>query len=109
MILRRFIPTFLACFLSAFVFATAPGAKNDPVHATILPANFAGWQLQGNLQTSTDPATADPTNTAILKEYGFTEFASGAFTRDDGRKLTIRAARFADASGAYGAFTYYKQ
>jgi len=109
MILRRFIPTFLACFLSAFVFATAPGAKNDPVPATILPANFAGWQLQGNLQTSTDPATADPTNTAILKEYGFTDFASGAFTRDDGRKLTIRAARFADASGAYGAFTYYKQ
>ena len=28
--------------------------------------------------------------------------------RDDGRKLTIKAARFADASGAYGAFTYYK-
>ena len=65
--------------------------------------------MQGALQTSTDAAAADPTNTAILKEYGFTDLASGTFTRDDGRKLTIRAARFADASGAYGAFTYYKQ
>ncbi len=31
------------------------------------------------------------------------------YTREDGRKLTVRAARFADASGAYGAFTFYKQ
>ena len=30
-----------------------------------------------------------------------------AYTRDDGRNLTIRAAVFEDASGAYGAFTYY--
>ena len=28
--------------------------------------------------------------------------------RDDGRKLAIKAAVFNDASGAYGAFTYYK-
>ena len=30
-----------------------------------------------------------------------------AYTRDDGRNLAIRAAVFADASGAYGAFTFY--
>ncbi len=30
-----------------------------------------------------------------------------AYTRDDGRNLVIRAAVFEDASGAYGAFTYY--
>jgi hypothetical protein len=51
---------------------------------------------------------ADPTNPGILKEYGFTDLAIGAYTQDDGRKLKIRAARFADASGAYGAFTFYK-
>jgi hypothetical protein len=44
-----------------------------------------------------------------VKEYGFTDFSSGTYTREDGRKLTVRAARFSDASGAYGAFTYYKQ
>ncbi len=30
-----------------------------------------------------------------------------AYTRDDGRNLTIKAAVFEDASGAYGAFTFY--
>src|SRR4029077_19376245 len=29
-------------------------------------------------------------------------------TRDDGRKVTLKAARFGDASGAYGAYTFYK-
>jgi len=47
-------------------------------------------------------------NAAVLKEYGFTSFESNTYTRDDGRKLTLRAARFGDASGAYGAYTYYK-
>lgn len=65
--------------------------------------------MQGAAQTSVDPAAADAANPEVLKEYGFTDFASATFARDDGRKLAIRAARFADASGAYGAFTYYKQ
>ena len=109
MISRRFIPVVLICLLSISVFATAPAAKDASAPPAVLPANFAGWQLQGNIQTSTDPTSADPTNPAVLKEYGFTDFASGTFARDDGRKLAVRAARFADASGAYGAFTFYKQ
>ncbi len=108
MILRRLIPVSLFCLLAAFVLAATPIPKAT-TPAAILPSSFSGWNLQGALQTSTDAVAADPTNTAILKEYGFTDLASGTFTRDDGRKLTIRAARFADASGAYGAFTYYKQ
>jgi hypothetical protein len=76
---------------------------------SILPREFGGWQLQGPTQISKDAASADPTNPSVLKDYGFTDFASGAYASDDGRKLTVRAARFADASGAYGAFTYYKQ
>ena len=47
-------------------------------------------------------------NAALLKEYGLTDFESGTYTRDDGRKVALKAIRFADASGAYGAFTYYK-
>jgi hypothetical protein len=76
--------------------------------ASILPKQFGGWQISGSSQTSSDPAVADPVNAAVLKEYGFTGFESAAYTRDDGRKLTLKAARFADASGAYGAYTYYK-
>ena len=43
-----------------------------------------------------------------MKEYGFTDSEGATYTRDDGRKLKIKAARFQDASGAYGAFTFYK-
>ncbi len=81
-----------------------PGASASP----ILPKQFAGWQLSGTVSASTDPAVADPVNGTVLKEYGLTGFESATYTRDDGRKLTLKAARFGDASGAYGAFTYYK-
>ncbi len=65
--------------------------------------------MQGSAQTSTDPAAADPINGAVLKEYRFSDLASSTYTRDDGRTLKIRAARFADASGAFGAYTFYLQ
>ncbi len=108
MIFHRCFPVFLSCVLAAAAFASEPAAKGTAT-AAILPSSFGGWQLQGAAQTSTDPTAADATNPAILKEYGFTDFSSGTFSRDDGHKLTIRAARFSDASGAYGAFTFYKQ
>src|SRR5260370_16090698 len=86
-------------------------AADGPVPAAppILPPQFAGWQMQAPAQTSHDPAAADPTNAAVLKEYGFADFASSAYTREDGRTLKIRAARFADGSGAFGAYTFYLQ
>jgi uncharacterized protein DUF6599 len=88
----------------------APVTQTSPSQApAILPREFGGWELQGSSATSTDPASADPTNAAILKEYGFSDFASSTYVRDDGRTLKIRAARFADASGAFGAYTFYLQ
>jgi hypothetical protein len=75
----------------------------------LLPQQFGGWEMQSAPHTSTDPAAADPTNAAVLKEYRFTDLASSTYTRDDGRTLKIRAARFADASGAFGAYTFYLQ
>lgn len=86
--------------------APAPPALGQPA---ILPAQFGGWQMRGTAQASTDAAVADPTNAAVLKEYRFTDLASATYTRDDGRTLKIRAARFADASGAFGAYTFYVQ
>jgi len=63
--------------------------------------------MQGDIARSSDPADADEANAPVLKEYGFVRLEKAAYTRDDGRNLTIRAAVFEDASGAYGAFTYY--
>jgi hypothetical protein len=75
--------------------------------AAVLPPQFGGWQLKGDIAKSDDPAAADQTNAPVLKEYGFQHFEKATYTRDDGRSLAIRAAVFADSSGAYGAFTYY--
>ncbi len=93
--------------LVSAVFAAGPGADSPTL--PILPKQFAGWQIQGVAQASKDAAVADPTNAALLKEYGFTDFEAAAYTSDDGRTLKIRAARFADASGAFGAYTFYLQ
>ena len=95
---------FLAFFALAFV-QMALGAEQS----SILPKDFAGWRLQARDESSRDPAVADGANAALLKEYGFTDFESATYTRPDGRKLTIKAAQFADASGAFGAYTFYYQ
>ena len=65
--------------------------------------------MQGAPHSSTDAAVADPTNAAVLNEYRFTDLATATYSRDDGRTLKVRAARFADASGAFGAYTFYLQ
>ncbi|HME36202.1 MAG TPA: DUF6599 family protein [Candidatus Sulfotelmatobacter sp.] len=103
----------LACLLGMAVAADKPAAQKparspEPAPA-ILPPQFGGWQMQGSAQTSTDPTVADPANAEVLKEYGFSDAALATYTRDDGRTLKIRAARFADASGAFGAYTFYLQ
>jgi hypothetical protein len=74
-----------------------------------LPRSFAGWIRSGPTQTTTDPARADAAYPAVLKEYGFTGSETATYTREDGRRLTVKAARFNDATGAYGAFTFYRQ
>jgi hypothetical protein len=93
----------------ALAAASAQNTKaTSPPAAPLLPQQFAGWQLSGSIKPSTDPGVADPVNASVLKEYGFNDFESGTYTNDDGHKLALKAIRFADASGAYGAFTFYK-
>ncbi|MBV9624289.1 MAG: hypothetical protein JOZ14_09950 [Acidobacteria bacterium] len=82
--------------------------NSQTANGKFLPPAFGGWQLSQPSEISKNPAVADPTNARLLAEYGFTDFEGATYTREDGRKLTIKAARFQDASGAYGAFTFYK-
>ena len=89
--------------------AYAAGPAADSSAPPILPKQFAGWQMQDAVQASKDPAAADPTNASLLKEYGFSDFEAATYKSDDGRTLKIRAARFGDASGAFGAFSFYLQ
>jgi hypothetical protein len=74
--------------------------------SSLLPPVFSGWERVGNAQVSKNPAQADPANAALLKEFGFQDFESATYNRD-GHKLDVKAARFADATGAYGAFSFY--
>jgi hypothetical protein len=79
-----------------------------PVPKALLPESFAGWVSAGAPKTVTDAAQADATNAAALKEYDFTDGALASYKRN-GETLTLRALRFHDASGAYGAYTFYRQ
>jgi hypothetical protein len=63
--------------------------------------------MKGSSVNSTDAAQADPANADVLKEYRFTDVETATYVRDDGRTLKVRAARFTDASGAFGAYTFY--
>jgi hypothetical protein len=92
-----------AICLAASALAASPNSGSPP----ILPRQFADWQIQGAPEISSDASAADRANAALLKEYGFTDFASATYKSDDGRTLQIRAARFADASGGFGAYTLY--
>jgi hypothetical protein len=74
-----------------------------------LPPAFSGWRIDSqSVKTSTDPAMADATDAPVLKEYGFADTEAATYARN-GRKMQIKAARFNDATGAFGAFTYYVQ
>ncbi len=79
-----------------------------PSPKALLPEAFDGWVPSEPSQVITDPAQADPANAAALKEYGLDSGLVANYKRE-GEKLSIRALRFEDASGAYGAYTYYRQ
>ena len=75
---------------------------------TLLPEAFAGWATQEPLKTLTDGAQADAANAAALKEYAFADGVLATYKRS-GETLTVRALRFDDASGAYGAYSFYRE
>jgi len=78
-----------------------------PSPQALLPDAFDGWVTASPIQSLADPAQADPANAAALKEYGFT-FGALAHYKREGDTLTLRALRFIDASGAYGAYSFYR-
>ena len=79
-----------------------------PVPKALLPEVFAGWVSAKPPEKTTDAAKADPASVEALKEYGFTDGATATYKRS-GETLTLRALRFEDASGAYGAYSFYRQ
>jgi hypothetical protein len=79
-----------------------------PVPKALLPDAFAGWVSAESPKKLTDVAQADPANAAVLKEYDFSDAVTADYKRS-GETLSLRALRFHDASGAYGAYSFYRQ
>jgi len=82
--------------------AATPKPKSD----SLLPDAFAGWQRTTS-HPSANPADAEKVNPDLLKEYGFEGFEDATYIKTD-RKMEVKAIRFHDATGAYGAFTNYR-
>jgi hypothetical protein len=89
--------------------ATQPAAHLvlPPIPKPLLPDSFAGWLAAERPKKLMDPVQADQDNAAALKEYEFTD-AEVASYRRDGETLSLHAIRFHDASGAYGAYSFYR-
>jgi hypothetical protein len=88
--------------------AKTPAKTTLPAPAALLPDAFAGWAAAEPLKALSDPAQADPANASALKEYDFTGGAAITYKRE-GETLSVHALRFHDASGAYGAYSFYRQ
>ncbi len=113
----RFIPLFLSSTvllagISTVQTQTPPlsnPAKAQPLAQAValLPDAFAGWKTTEAPRTVTDPSVADSAGAAALKEYGFTDGMLASYKHGD-ETLRLRALRFQDASGAYGAYSFYR-
>jgi hypothetical protein len=69
--------------------------------APLLPQSFAGW-------TRSSAPAPESANADVLHEYGLQQSATAGYASGSNR-LTVHAWRFGDATGAYGAFTFYRQ
>ena len=94
--------------LSALVLPALAQPSAPAAAPPLLPTDFAGWSQSAPVQGSTAPEAADAANASVLKEYGFQQFVSAHYANGN-NKLNVRAIRFQDASGAYGAFTFYRR
>ena len=74
----------------------------------LLPEALEGWAATAAPKKLADAAQADPANAEALKEYEFSEGMAADYKRGS-ETLSLRALRFHDASGAYGAYSYYRQ
>lgn len=77
------------------------GALNPPL-ATVLPKSFAGFT-----ETALSPAAPNAA-AAVLQEYGLKQSATATYVSGS-QHLSVRVWLFADATGAYGAFTFFRQ
>src|SRR5205807_194878 len=83
------IPFLLIFIAAATLAAGQDSGKQAP--SFVLPAQFGGWQLEGTVRTTKDPSIADPVSAPVLNEYGFGDFESATYTREEHRQVRREA------------------
>jgi len=96
-----FLAAFLL-FLPLTVNARAWGSPPSPA----LP-EFAGWQKVQSATLDRSGWGLPATDVPVMTEFGLQSLERDTYQRQD-RKIQVEGYRFADAGGAYGAFTYYR-
>lgn len=79
-------------------------AQTSATAPALLPQSFSGWKVTAQ----TPSATANAVDGPVLQEYGLQQYATANYT-SGANHLEVRAWRFSDATGAFGAFTFYRQ
>ncbi len=88
------------------------GAKTTLVMppAPLLPQHFGQWVMDGSARTGEDGAHVDGANAASLKDYGIERFSVAQYSAGHGGgTIEVKALQFVDATGAAGAFTFYRR
>jgi hypothetical protein len=92
-------------WISSFVFSMLAMGAVAQTPSSVLPQSFAGWNA---VLAKDAPASATPEEAAVLTEYGLAKRTVRQYAQGNGDVL-IRAWQFKDATGAFGAFTFYRQ
>jgi hypothetical protein len=69
----------------------------------LLPQSFASWT-----QTAAPTINSNAADAPALAEYGLAQSATATYASGS-KNVTVRAWQFKDATGAYGAFTFFRQ
>lgn len=107
--LFRPFPALVLLFTALTVSALEPPPQSAPVLISLppalLPQSFAGWNLVPVKDAPRSPAAGEA---SVLQEYGMAQHGSAIY-RKSGSDLLVSAWRFNDATGAFGAFTFFRQ
>ena len=74
----------------------------------LLPPAFAGEPRVGDIVSIADPNVADAAHAAVLKEDGLQQSSIAHYGGTGAVGWTVQALRFGDATGAYSAWTFYR-
>ena len=85
---------------------TAPSPPRKA--APLLPPAFAGEPHEGDIVIEPTPADADPAHAAVLKEDGLVEASTARYSGMGAASWTVEVLRFGDATGAFAAFTFFR-